>query len=472
MSDTYVIPQDEREKCMHFLHLFKVQGKRADEVATEGQIRIFHAIVFQPHKRCQILCSTQYGKSLFVALACVIISCIKGEVVSVIAPSGEKSKIIMRYYIEHLGDSPMFYELLDANTKLERLRQEENKERIILRNGGGIFVVSANVSNSMKSIEASMGLGCKNVIQDESCLIPDPVEATIFRMIAGQGSEAFYCKIGNPFYRNHFLRSFRDGEYHKIDIDYKQGIAEGRYTEKFIEEARTKPFFDVLFENKFPGADAQDASGYSILVSESVLEQKVKPEVHLFGELRLGCDVAGEGKNYSVMVLRGRNGARVLYRENNPDTMNFTGLIAQHAQMLGVKKVYVDKVGIGKPVYDRLKEMDLEGLGIEVIGVVAGEPAEDTVQFFNKRAEMFWRLREWMPFSELEEAGKWNDLLDIRYKVQSDKRVKIKSKEEMRKDGVVSPDVADALSFTFYDPDPFMYGDTRSLQVTTSEDYY
>jgi len=51
--------------------------------------------------------------------------------------------------------------------------------------------------------------------------------------------------------------------------------------------------------------------------------------------------------------------------------------------------------------------------------------------------------------SELEGNG-WQDLLDVKYKIQSDRRVKIKGKDEMLKDGVLSPDVADALSLTFY----------------------
>src|SRR3990167_1054622 len=238
--NSYKIPKDERAKCLEFLGLFKIKGRRVSEIATPGQVEIFHAIVFQPHKRVHVMCSTQIGKSDFISMACVVLSCIKGEVVCVVAPTGEKAKIIMRYYIQHLGDSPLFYELLDANTKLERLQQEENKERIILRNAGGIFVISANTSNSLKSIESSMGFDCKNVVSDESSLIPDDIEATIFRMIAGQGKDAFYCKVGNPFYRNHFLKSFRDDRYYKINLDYKRGLAEGRYTHEFIEEARLK----------------------------------------------------------------------------------------------------------------------------------------------------------------------------------------------------------------------------------------
>lgn len=438
----------ERKLCLGLLRLFKFEDKTVDEVVTDGQLEIFSELVLRKNKRLQIICSTQYGKSYIVALACIIITCIQKEIVAVVAPTNDKAKIIMRYYIEHLGDSPLFYTQLEKDTKLERLRMEESKERIILRNGGGIFVISVQAGNSKKGIEAAMGAGAKNVIQDESCLIPDPIEATVFRMIAGKGEDAFYCKIGNPFYRNHFLKSWRDDSYKKIFIDYERGIKEGRYTKEFIDEARMKPYFDILFGCKFPSADSVDIEGYSVLVNDDFLASKLKPEINLFGNLVFGCDVAGEGANYSVITIRGTNGAKILYKENNGDTMNFAGVVASYAREYRPSKIYIDKVGIGKPVYDRIREFG--EFDEKLVGVNAGEKAEDDKNFFNKRAEMFWRMREWLAKAELE-GNNWNDLLDIKYKIQSDRRVKIKSKDEMLKDGVVSPDVADSLSLTFYD---------------------
>ncbi len=232
------IPLDERQMCLDLLAMFLIEGQPADTMVTEGQLEIFWVSVYRPSTRAQIICSTQYGKSLFVALACIVVSCIQEEVISVVAPSADKAKIIMRYYIEHLGDNVVFSEKLDKHTKLDRLRQEESKDRIMLRKDdktgaqGGIFVVSANTANSKKSLEAAMGLGSKIVIGDEYCLIPDQTEATIFRMIAGKGPDSFYCKIGNPFYRDepnsHFFKTWKeDNNYFKIFIDYHQAIKEG-----------------------------------------------------------------------------------------------------------------------------------------------------------------------------------------------------------------------------------------------------
>ena len=219
-----------RKKCEPLLKLLKLNNQTADIALTDGQVEIFHDLIFRPKNREHIITSTQYGKSRVVAMACVIIACIQKEYVSVVAPTNEKAKIIMRYFIEHLGDNILFYSQLEKNSKLERLRMEENKERIIMRGGGGIYIVSIQAGHTRVRIEAAMGLGSKICIQDESCLIPDAAEATIFRMIAGY-KDAFYCNIGNPFYNippyTHFWKSWHDDNYKKVFINYEQGIKEG-----------------------------------------------------------------------------------------------------------------------------------------------------------------------------------------------------------------------------------------------------
>ena len=200
--------------------------------------------------------------------------------------------------------------------------------------------------------------------------------------------------------RNHFLRTSFDPNYHHINIDCEQGIKEGRIERSFIEEMRTKPMFEQLYMNKFPPQDAIDTGGYSVLMNEGFLMSRLKSVVPLFGELRMGCDVAGEGSNYSAIVLRGKNGAKKVYKENNPDTMNFVSVILDKFKEFKPNKVYIDKVGIGKPVYDRL--LEFPEIADKIVGVMAGETPEDNINFFNKRAEMFWRMKDWLAVSELE----------------------------------------------------------------------
>ena len=434
----------EKNICLGFLDNFVLDGKKVSSIVTAGQLEIFYRIVYRRSNRVQIITPTQYGKSLFVALGCIVVSCIQDRVVAVVAPKTEKAKIIMRYYIEHLGDNPIFYTQLEKDTKLERLRMEENKERIILRNGGGIFVISANASNSIKGFEAAMGSGAELVVIDEASLIPDEIEATIFRMIAGK-KDGFYCKIGNPFYRNHFLKSWNDINYDKVFIDYEQGLNEGRYTREFIDEAKRKPHFDVLFACQFPKADAIDAKGYSMLLTEDDLKiNQASP----FGEKRLGVDVAEGGGNYSVIVIRYANFAKVLLKYQNSDTMDLAGKVVQLATEYEVqdRNIFIDSIGVGKGVLDRLREQRKS-----VHEVKGSERAEDDVQFVNKRAENYWELRKWIKGGgTLSDDPNWVQLLDIKYKAQdSSGKLLIQSKDEQRREGIDSPDVADALSLTF-----------------------
>jgi hypothetical protein len=71
-------------------------------------------------------------------------------------------------------------------------------------------------------------------------------------------------------------------------------------------------------------------------------------------------------------------------------------------------------------------------------------------RYLNLRAQKYFEMAHWVrKGGKLAEKGKWEEILEIRWKLQSDKKIKIKSKDDMRDDGVESPDVADALMLSF-----------------------
>ena len=446
----------ERKVCLALLNLFRIDGKPAGDQASEGQLNLFYQLVYRKHKRLHIEACTQYGKSLFTALACIVISTIQEETVAVVAPTNEKAKIIMRYYIQHIGDNPIFYSQLERNTKLERLRQEESKERITLRNGGGIFVVSVQVHQNKRSLEAAMGYGAKNVIEDEACLIPDNVEATIFRMVAGQGKDAFYCKIGNPFYDQppytHFWQSRNANNYKVIRIDYQQALKEGRYTEEFVEEARKKPNFRVLFECEFPEHDLMDQEGWTPLLSRIEIERAMDGAEHVkpFGVKVFGADPADTGANESVIVLRHANLANIHFASSGIDALEFANQCVQvlRDEEIRSEHAFLDKVGIGATLPGIITQNQQTVRGVNV-----AEKPSDVNLFTNKRAEAFWQLRRWIKEGgKLTPDEKWYQLTNVKYKADNRGRLRIMSKDEMIRHGIPSPDVADALMLTFYKP--------------------
>lgn len=456
------IKKSELAKARNIANLFKI--KRNDgkivpggEALTEGQLEIFYALVFRPSNRININCCTQYGKSLTVALACVYLTTIKAQKVAVVAPSDKKTRLVMRYYIEHLGDCLLFSSQLEANTRLERLRQEGSKERIILRNGGGIYTISAQAANSNKSIEAAMGEGAESVIEDESCLIPDETEATIFRMISGKGKLGCYIKIGNPFYRDppyeHFYKSSYSTLYLQIFIDYKQAIAEGRYSEEFIDEARDKPMFEILYECKFPEAEEIDDKGYRRLLTLEQIRGAMVDELPEFieGNFRLGADI-GRGGNFNAYV--GRDDKFMWLHGKNRSNDLMTNV--REIEDAKADSTFIDDTGVGGGVTDRCIEKSLY-----VVPIKSGGKSSDTEIFANLRAEMFFKFKQWLLVGggKLEKSDDWLVLYEIKWKVNSSGKFMIEPKDEMMKRakkqltklGSSSPDVIDAGSFTFGD---------------------
>jgi hypothetical protein len=436
------------------LSFFEINDKPAFDVLTYSQKVMFYTIIRGDKHRIQIVASTQYGKSLVVSLACLYLSCIEGKLAAVVAPAKEKSKIIMRYYIEHLGDSVYLYQELERDTKLERLRQEESKERIILNNGGGIYVVSAQERNSLKSVESAMGLGAEILIMDEACLINDNTEATIFRMIAGKGDKAMYCKIGNPFYSSepysHFRKSWENDRYEKIFINDEIGLAEGRYTKEFLEEAKEKPLYNILFKSEFPDEEEMDKDGYRVLLTSNQIVKGAKPEVFA-DDYILGIDIGGGGDKSKFIVRNGKF-AWVEATLTTTDTMLNVDKALDIVDKYNIKKtkVFVDDTGIGRGVSDMLKQK-----GFYNCGVSFGATAHRKELFANRRAEMYWDMSDWVKDGGIldENSDGWIELTWTKYKVQTgEKKIILEDKDRVKQKFRASPNTADALALTFYKP--------------------
>jgi hypothetical protein len=460
------IPQEEREVCLSLLAHFDIEGYRASEVVTEGQLVIFWAIVFRHFEYIQIIACTQYGKSLIVALACIIVSCIQGELIPVVAPKKEQAKKIMRYYIEHIGDSPMFSSLLEKKDKIDMLRQEASKDRIVLRNGGGLFALSVEARSVVSGVKAVMGEGGRIVIQDESALIPDEIEATIFRMVAGkqkvgdERKQSCYIKIGNPFHNNHFLKTWKDKDYFKIYIDCYQALKEGRYTKEFLNKALKLPLASILYKCLFPDEDDVDSRGYRKLMTSKEQEEMFcacKPKLKKSGE-KLGVDVA-RGGNWTVFVVRGREektGKPRAYIKRKMKTKNTMKIVDEIKLICKEEKidyfdVFVDVVGVGAGVVDRLEED-----GIFVNACRANDkPSDDGKNLYvNIKAEANFKAKKMLTEQDGKVYGsEFAEVDEIKWKIASggDGKIQMESKDDLLARGVPSPDFWDALCFTYYE---------------------
>lgn len=443
---------------------------------TPGQKAIIDTIVnrssLDGRKRVQIIASTRYGKSMAVAAGVCIRTSVQPEQWALVAGTNEKARIIMEYVVMFSLNNPIIRSQLDPATPLDRLRMKKSQDRLVYRRKGEVRVYSAEATKVNQVSKALMGFGSNNVVEDESALIPDKLQATVMRMLGNQ-KDNFLVKIGNPFHRNHFLRTWRNGRYYRFFIDYNVALQEGRYSKEFIEEMREEPLFDILYGCHFPQPDAVDEKGWIPLLTEEQIRASFVENGAPFGERRLGVDVAGGGRNESVIVMRGSNYARIIYKTHDGDTMKLAGNAYTLGNDYQVKpsRVFIDKVGVGKGVVDKLRANSPHYVGISG----ADKPVDE--RFANLRAEMYWRLRQWLLSGGTLEADEgWLQLARVKYRVQDGTgKLIIMSKQEMLREGIESPDKADALSLTFARPDIVMegiYGGTTIIGETPVFDPY
>ncbi|MNL29532.1 hypothetical protein D3C87_1512160 [compost metagenome] len=165
----------------------------------------------------------------------------------------------------------------------------------------------------------------------------------------------------------------------------------------------------------------------------------------------MGCDPAEQGYDRTCIVMRrGRVVLRVEY-EDESTTMGVAGKLAEIWRDKRPDAIFLDKIGIGAGIHDRLLE-----LNIPVIGVNSASRARDHELFENRRAEMWWSMLDWfedepcrIPRSAQALAS---DLSAPEPRLHSSGRRLLEKKADMKKRGMRSPDGGDALALTFYEP--------------------
>lgn len=245
--------------------------------------------------------------------------------------------------------------------------------------------------------------------------------------------------------------SAEDVEFSSEEREYQRlhGIDDEQlaWRQKKIKEFEGSPERRLAqFREQYPitAEEAFQQSNDSFISAESVTLAR-KAEYEGVGAIVIGLDPARKGRDSTGLIVRqGRKVIKAL-RWKLPDLMTIAARCAEVADEFNADAIFIDTVGLGAGVYDRLKQM---GYGDVIYEAIASARADNSDRFANKRAEMWSRMDEWLlsgadiPDSDLLE----NDLLLLGFDYDSNNRLKLQSKSELG----VSPDIADALAMTFY----------------------
>jgi phage terminase large subunit len=165
----------------------------------------------------------------------------------------------------------------------------------------------------------------------------------------------------------------------------------------------------------------------------------------------VSCDPARFGNDESVVYARKGSSVNDRLALKGMDTMQVAKIVLDVIYRHNAQICLIDVIGIGSGVADRVREeLRKAKHSCIVIDVNVAEGAVDDVQYANKRAEMYWHLRERIPTISLpfETTLLDEELVAIRY--SAEKKILIEKKEELKREIGRSPNDADALGLLFY----------------------
>ncbi len=229
---------------------------------------------------------------------------------------------------------------------------------------------------------------------------------------------------------------------------------------------RPNDLFRIKVRGMFP------KEGENVLIPLSWIEaaerryREKRRLVSLPKSLYLGVDVAGMGRDSSVLCPRYKNIVEQFTKHQSAgkaDHMHVAGLVAKLAGRNPQNKAFIDTIGEGAGVYSRLVEQNYSN----VYSCKFSERAKDEYnkdltdvtgeyEFENMRAYLFWAIRDFLnPRNQNEvmlcpNASLKEELTAINWEFSSSGKIKIEAKEKIKERIGRSPDDADALANTFY----------------------
>jgi hypothetical protein len=245
---------------------------------------------------------------------------------------------------------------------------------------------------------------------------------------------------------------FRSQDSPLVDPEYRPRLAR-----KFGESSNV---VRVRADGEFPKQD--DDVLISLELTEAALQRDRVPGS---GVRRLGVDVARYGDDRTVLLLRHGPVVEHIAIYSKQDTMVTVGHVVRAAQAWHAAEVYVDVIGVGAGVYDRLAELQRERklsatvFAVNVAEAAPDRPTDQDAQGKSLRDHLWLQTAAWLrdeapmfaaddePCEDL--AG---ELSSVKYAPDSSGRLIIESKDAMKARHLRSPDLADSLIVTFYTP--------------------
>lgn len=176
----------------------------------------------------------------------------------------------------------------------------------------------------------------------------------------------------------------------------------------------------------------------------------------------------GSGGDKSIIAARRGELIYKFQRKNTSDSVELANWIGAQIDTDNPDCVRVDTIGIGWAVEGTLREK--KGSIVEAADV--RRRADDPERFANKRAEMYWNLREQFERGRISIPNDTELIEQIgatKYKITKSGQIQIQEKDIIKKEIGHSPDELDAMAILFFYPDVMVSRKKNHVYVKTKK---
>ncbi len=397
-------------------------------------------------KRFSVLvCHRRFGKTVLCVNALLDAAHrieLRNPRLAYVAPTCRQAKRVAWDYLKHYAG------------KIPGARFSEAELRCDFENGARISLYGADDPDSLR------GLYLDGAVLDEYADFRPEAFAAVIRP-ALSDRRGFAIFIGTPRGHNHFHKLYQNAL--RDPAWYAAGFPVSRTNllpEGEVESARsqmTESQFRQEYDCDF------DVTGEDVLIPLSlVLESLGRPLSYRSARPVMGVDVGlSLGGDPSAIVIR--QGGKVIHAEQFrlDDTMAVAGRVRECFDAFKPEALYVDGIGWGAGVAHVLS-----GWELPVTPVNVAETAACSERFNRRRDELWWKTREFFAsrLCSIDESLELAhplaaELSALAYSYLPSGKIKVEGKDELKRRGVPSPNLADALVLTMAHADRYRLAD-------------
>lgn len=355
--------------------------------------------------------------------------------------------------------APQLFDALAAEVKAVISRLPQMLQDLLEVQVEGIFLKSAPAESfvSFRTAKAETPEAMAGMHSENTLLIGDEASGlaqTVIDAMSGSlvDKHATMVLIGNPvrtsgqfFDAFHKLRGLWTC-FHTSCVGHPNVSADELEAKK-LDYGADSNRYRVRVLGEFPTGDEDTVIPFELV--EASYKRDVTP---LHVKEVWGVDCARFGSDTSALARRkGNSLVKPVEERKGWDTMQVAGWVKSEWDACEPSKrpsdILVDVIGIGAGVSDRLRELQLPVRDINV----AEAPSVFTERYDRLRDELWFKGKEWFLAKDCNLNGDeatGAELIGPRFSYMSSGKIKVESKEDMKKRGLPSPNRADAFLLT------------------------